>query len=134
VKDRSKFKIDSSRKSHEYFQTIFENDMGLDMVESAYAIYLSRNNNVIGWVKLSQGGLTGTVIDVRLVLSYALQCLAPAIVIAHNHPSGNLKPSQADINITNKLREACSLFEIRFLDHLIVSSDGYYSFADEGMM
>lgn len=134
VKDRKKCKISSSKDAYEQFKVLFENDMGLDMVESFYVLYLSNQNNVIGWIKLSQGGITGTLADKRLIFAYALNCLATCIVIAHNHPSGALKPSQADINLTNSIKKAGNLLDIQLLDHLILSSEGYYSFADEGML
>lgn len=95
-------------------------------------MHLNRANKVLGIHKLSTGGLTSTIADIRILLSVALKTMATAIIISHNHPSGVLKPSQADILLTEKIREAAKLLDIELLDHLIVSTDGYYSFAQEG--
>jgi DNA repair protein RadC len=87
-------------------------------------IFLNRQNNTIGWFKVSQGGLSGTVIDIRLILATALNCLASAIILCHNHPSGNLHPSEADISMTKKLQEASKLMDIQVLDHIILTETG----------
>lgn len=102
--------------------------------EEFWVLYLNNRNKIIGKEKLSSGGLTGTVVDVRLLFKNALHRLATAIVLAHNHPSGNLKPSQADIALTNKIKEAGRLLDIQLLDHLIIADTGFYSFADEGVL
>lgn len=97
--------------------------------------YLNRANRLIGVYELSKGGITGTVADPRLVLSVALKTAATGIILAHNHPSGNLQPSTQDKEITRKIQEASKLLDITLLDHLIVVSDGaFYSFADEGQL
>ncbi len=107
----------------------------LDCFESFYAIYLNRSNKILGYSFISSGGVSGCIVDVRLVLVKALQCLASGIIIAHNHPSQNLQPSHADKNLTKKIKEAAKLLDIEVLDHLILTSEnGYYSFADECMM
>lgn len=102
--------------------------------EEFWVIHLNRYNKIIHHERVSQGGLTGTVIDVRVILKKALEKLATSIIIAHNHPSGNLQPSEADRKITRQLKEAASLMEIPLLDHLIITQTGYYSFADEGIL
>ena len=102
--------------------------------EEFWAIYLSRNNNVIKMECISKGGVSGTVVDVRLILKPAIECLASSIILAHNHPSGNLKPSQEDINITKKVKDAAKLLDMIVQDHLIVGDQIYFSFADEGIM
>ncbi len=84
--------------------------------------------------QLSKGGITGTIADVRLILSVALKTLATGLILAHNHPSGNLKPSEADKKITNKIRQAAKLLDIELMDHIIISNEGYYSFMDEGVL
>ena len=83
---------------------------------------------------ISQGGLSGTIIDVRIILKMALEKLACSIILCHNHPSGNLIPSQADKDITNKIKEAGKFMDIPVLDHLIIGNDAYFSFADEGLI
>jgi DNA repair protein RadC len=98
-------------------------------------LYLNRANLVLGGHKVFTGGLTGTVADVRLILGIALKACACSIIISHNHPSGNLKPSGADQELTNKLKEAGKLMDINLLDHIILSPEGsFYSFADEGLI
>jgi DNA repair protein RadC len=84
--------------------------------------------------KISQGGLTGTVIDTRMILKHALDKRATSIIISHNHPSGNRTPSEADIKITKKIRSAAEIMDIMVLDHIIVAGRTYFSFADEGLM
>jgi DNA repair protein RadC len=103
-------------------------------LEEFWVIYLNNRNKVLGKEQLSTGGLTGTVVDIRIVLKRALERMATGIVLAHNHPSGNLNPSQSDIKLTDKLTQAAKLIEIQVLDHVIITESGYFSFADEGMM
>ncbi|MCB0527691.1 MAG: DNA repair protein RadC [Saprospiraceae bacterium] len=102
--------------------------------EEFWLLLLNKANEVIGRERLSTGGMSGTVVDVKLAFKAALDKLSSALIAIHNHPSGNLQPSQADIELTKKLRQAGLLLDIPLLDHLIVSERGYYSFADEGMM
>lgn len=95
--------------------------------------YLNRSNRLLGAFEASVGGMTGTVVDIRIILSVALKSAAVGLVLMHNHPSGNYNPSQADIELTKKIKEASKLFDINIVDHLIVSANpGYYSFAEEG--
>lgn len=104
-----------------------------DMIHEAFLVlFLSQSNKVFHHEVVSIGGITSTVVDVRLIIRKALVENAVSIIICHNHPSGNLKPSKADELMTKKVKEAAALFEIKLLDHLIVSEEGYYSFADEG--
>ena len=126
-----KVKVPSSQDCADFFRQLWE---GIDIYESFFAVYLNQSNNTIGWYKVSQGGITGTVADPRLILKKALDILATGIVICHNHPSGTLKPSLADEQITKKLKDGCSYFDIRLLDHIILTEDGYYSFMDEGIL
>jgi DNA repair protein RadC len=102
--------------------------------EEFWVLFLNRNNKVTGKQKLSQGGMTGTVIDVRLVLKLALERHATSLIICHNHPSGNLEPSDADKKITRQLKSAAALMEIPVIDHLIITQSGFFSFADEGLL
>ncbi|MDQ6756962.1 MAG: JAB domain-containing protein, partial [Bacteroidota bacterium] len=97
-------------------------------------IFLNRANKINHFEIISKGGITGTVADPRVILKKALEEDATAIILCHNHPSGNLKPSKADEELTLKIKEAAKYFDIRIMDHIIVSEDGYYSFADEGML
>ncbi len=102
--------------------------------EEFWVIYLNKGNRVIDKERVSAGGVAGTVVDVKIILKQALQKLASGIILAHNHPSGNMQPSDADISVTRKLKEAAKLMEIHILDHLIVGDSAYYSFADNGLL
>ncbi|WP_196889519.1 RadC family protein [Aureivirga sp. CE67] len=102
--------------------------------EEFWIIFLNNSNKVIFQMQLSKGGLTATVVDVRLLFKKALEIRATSIILGHNHPSGSLKPSNADRNITSKIKEAGNVLDIKLLDHLIITQKSYYSFADEGML
>src|SRR5512133_660360 len=102
--------------------------------EEFWILFLNRANKVQGRMKISQGGVSGTVTDVRIVMKQAIEMLASGLVICHNHPSGNNSPSDADIRITQKIKEAGALMDIQLLDHLIICGRNYYSFADNGAL
>jgi DNA repair protein RadC len=102
--------------------------------EEFWILFLNRSNKVISRMKLSQGGVSGTVTDVRMVMKKAIESLASGIIVCHNHPSGNLNPSESDSKITQKIKEAGTLMDIQLLDHLIISEKDYYSFADNGLL
>ena len=102
--------------------------------EEFWILFLNRSNKVTNRMKLSQGGISGTVTDVRMVMKKAIECLASGIIVCHNHPSGNLNPSESDTRITQKIKEAGNLMDIQLLDHLIISDKDYYSFADNGLL
>ena len=104
----------------------------LALQEQFVVLYLNRANRVLAAYEVSRGGLTGTVADPRLILSTALKLASSGILVAHNHPSGSLKPSQADLQLTEKIKDGGKLLDIQLVDHLILTSDEYYSFADEG--
>lgn len=103
-------------------------------IEVFGVIFLNRANRVVHFEIISQGGITATVVDPRVVISKALDHQAVGLILCHNHPSGNLKPSLADKSLTRKLMEAAALFDIRVMDHLIITRNGYTSFADEGLL
>jgi len=102
--------------------------------EEFWILFLNRANRVTGRMKISQGGVSGTVTDVRIVMKKAIETLASGLIICHNHPSGNTSPSDSDIRFTLKIKEAGALMDIQLLDHLIVAGKDYYSFADNGAM
>ncbi len=102
--------------------------------EEFWILFLNRSNKVIGRMKLSQGGISGTVTDVRMVMKKAIEYLASGIIVCHNHPSGNLNPSESDTRITQKIKDAGNLMDVQLLDHLIISEKDYYSFADNGLL
>lgn len=95
---------------------------------------MNRSNNTIGYAKISQGGVAGTVVDVKIIAKYAIDTLASSVILAHNHPSGNTQPSRADKDITQKIKDSLKLFDISVLDHIILTEDEYFSFADEGLI
>ena len=103
----------------------------IELLEEFKIILLNNSNEVLGIYPMSKGGITGCVVDVRLVFAVALKCNATAIILAHNHPSGKLKPSQADLNITQKIKSGAIILDISLVDHLIITKNGYYSLADE---
>ncbi len=123
-------KITSSNSVFEYVQPI----IGELPHEEFWILYLNNSNKIIKSAQLSKGGITGTVVDVRLAFKEALQLGAVGIILAHNHPSGTLKPSQADIQLTKKLKVAGDSLDIKVLDHLIITEKAYFSFADENML
>ena len=123
-------KIESSQSAFEIMQPI----IGELPHEEFWIIYLNNSNKVIHKNQLSKGGITGTLVDVRLVMKTAIEVGATALILAHNHPSGTLRPSEADKQITKKLKTASESLDIKVLDHLIVTEKAYFSFADEGMM
>lgn len=102
--------------------------------EEFWILFLNRSNRVISRMKLSQGGISGTVTDIRIIMKKAVEYLASGIIVCHNHPSGNLNPSEADSKITHKIKEAGNLMDIQLLDHLIISGTTYFSFADNGLL
>jgi DNA repair protein RadC len=106
----------------------------IDFVEQFKVLFLNRANKVLGILEVSTGGVTGTVCDPKVIFVAALKANATAIVISHNHPSGNLKPSQADEELTQKIKHAGQFLDIKLLDHVIITSESYYSFADEGLI
>lgn len=102
----------------------------IELQEEVKIILLNRANIILGQYEMSKGGASGTVVDIKIILGIALKCNASSIVIVHNHPSGSLEPSEPDKSITKKLKEACKLLDLSLLDHLIITTQGYYSFSD----
>lgn len=107
----------------------------MELLEEFVVLFLNKANKVTGLFRVSRGGTCGTVVDIKIVFAAAIKALASGIILAHNHPSGNVQPSQADSDLTRKCRDAGKVLDIAVLDHLILSPEGgYYSFADEGML
>ena len=109
-------------------------DGKIELVEQFKVLFLNRSNRIIGVLDASSGGITGTVADPRIILAAAVKCCAVNIILAHNHPSGSIKPSRADEELTIKIKEAARYLDIQVLDHIIITTEGYYSFADEGLL
>ena len=128
-----KAKISQSKDAYEYIKQFYYDD--IHIYESFFVLFCNRSHNVIGWIKLSQGGISGTVADIKLIAKHAIESLSSAIILAHNHPSDNKVPSDADIQLTKRTKEALKLFDIEVMDHIILTPEnGYYSFADEAML
>ena len=127
--DFPKQKLTSSKQSSEFIRQFYSDD--IEIYESFFILMLNRANETIGYSKISQGGICGTIVDVKIVAKFVVDSLASGIIIAHNHPSGNLQPSQADIQITNKIKEIVKLLDSTLLDHIILTKESYYSFQDE---
>ncbi|MBV2166397.1 MAG: JAB domain-containing protein [Kaistella sp.] len=127
------FKIEDSRKSFELILQKWEQDR-IEMQEEVKVLLLNRNNKVLGIYALAKGGITSCVVDVRIILAIALKTLATGIILVHNHPSGNLNPSNDDRKITAQLNSSCKLMGITLVDHLIITKEDYFSFADEGLL
>lgn len=106
----------------------------IDFVEQFKIMLLTRSNSVLGILNVSSGGVTSTVVDPRIIFSAAIKANACAIILGHNHPSGNLKPSQPDLDLTQKIKQGARYFDISVLDHVIVTRDEYFSFADDGVL
>jgi DNA repair protein RadC len=123
--------ISSSQDAYEVFIHYWSDDK-VELLEEFKVIFLNQANRVLKIFSVSHGGITGTVADPRLILAAAIKVACCGMIIAHNHPSGNLKPSKADLDLTQKIREAAKFFDIKLLDHLIICTEGYYSFADDG--
>lgn len=132
VKPSRMAKVSCSGDAEKIFRNIWGNS--LNYKESFYALYLNRANKVLGYQLISLGGISGTVVDVRCIYQAALKASCSGIILAHNHPSGNKEPSDADIKITKKLKDAGILLDITLLDHLILLPEGYTSLADEGLL
>ncbi|MEX2513017.1 MAG: DNA repair protein RadC [Cyclobacteriaceae bacterium] len=127
---QKKYKISSSRDVYE----LMRQELLDETVEFFFVLFLNRNNLVIKKQLISQGGTSATIADPKLIFKYAIESLANALILVHNHPSGNLKPSGADIDLTKKLCLAGKNLELPVLDHVIFTDLGYFSFADEGMI
>lgn len=121
-------------KSSKDIAGFLKNKLQDEPTENFMVVYLNQNGKILYHQVHTYGGMTSTVVDVRPIMRTALEQRAVSMILCHNHPSGNLKPSQQDKNITNKIKQAAKLFDVNVLDHVIVSNEGYYSFADEGLL
>lgn len=125
-------KISSSKDSADFIRQFYGDD--LEIFESMFILCLNQAQKTIGYAKISQGGIAGTVVDIRLIAKYAIDNLAVSVIMAHNHPSGNLNPSHADIAITEKCKKGLKLLDINLLDHIILTAGNHYSLQDNGKL
>ena len=133
VKPSKRPRITSTKEAYQILLQTWDANK-IEFVEQFKVVLMNRAHRVLGIYELSSGGISGTVADPKLVFMAALKANACCLIISHNHPSGNLKPSQADEALTRKISEAGKLLDIQVIDHVIVTSEGYYSFADEGLL
>ena len=132
VEERSGKFVTSAKSAKKLFDELYDNDY--DHIEKTYILGLSRNNEMVSWMLLGVGGISGVVMDARIILQFALLTNSSAIILSHNHPSGNPKPSSQDNLMTEKIKKGCEVVDITLLDHLILTSDGYYSYSDSGKL
>lgn len=133
VKPSQRPKITGSKDAHAVLFETWDKSK-LELIEQFKVMLTNRANKVLGIIEISTGGIAGTVADPKLIFAGALKAGASGMILAHNHPSGNLTASQADIELTRKLKAGGKLLEIQVLDHVIITSEGYFSFADEGLL
>ncbi len=126
-------KITSVQKAAEILLSTWDKDT-IELQEEFKVIFLNRANLVLGIYPLSKGTTSGTLVDVKLIFGVALKSNASGIIITHNHPSGNLKPSDADIDLTKKIKKCADFLDITLIDHIIVTKNGYFSFSNEGKL
>jgi len=131
IKAKDRIKITGSHDAADAFRQIWPT---YDHIEFSYMLMMNRQNQILGYHQLSKGGMTGAVVDVRVIFQVALKACCTSIIIAHNHPSGNLQCSDADRKISRQIKEAGAIMDIPLLDHLILTSDSFYSLADEGLL
>jgi DNA repair protein RadC len=123
-------RVGSSSDAYKFIKDVlFE---GMEVQEHFVVLFLSQSNQIIGYYRHSKGTINSTQVDIELILAVAIKTLSKAMIVSHNHPSGNKNPSDADRRMTKKLKQAAAVFNISVLDHIIVTSDDYYSFADNG--
>ena len=134
IKASERLKVKSSKDAYDIFIENWDQDT-IEHSEEFKLLLLNRSNSVLGIFPVSKGGLSGTITDVRLIYQAAIKANASGIIVCHNHPSGNLNPSESDTKITQKIKEAGNIIDVQLLDHLILTSGGdYYSFADNGLL
>ena len=136
---RPKFKVSErpqiSKSQDAYDILVQQWDKGkIELLEDFKILLLNRRNRVLGIVHISSGGLSGTVADPKVIFTAALKACASGIILCHNHPSGELDPSSEDLSLTKRLVEAGKMLDLKILDHLIISTNGYYSFGDDGIL
>jgi DNA repair protein RadC len=134
IKASERLQVKSSKDAYDIFMGSWSYD-SIGHVEEFKLLLMTRSNSVLGILSVSRGGISGTVTDVRLIYQAAIKACASGIIVCHNHPSGNLNPSESDTKITQKIKEAGYILDVQLLDHLIISPDNnYYSFADNGLL
>jgi len=125
--------IRRSSDAYKVLKELYNQDL-INAREEFIILYLNQGGKVLGYFRAFAGGITSVSCDLRIILGVGLKSLATSIILSHNHPSGNLKPSSPDLNLTKRVSKGCKLMDIHLFDHLILSEEGYFSFADEGLI
>lgn len=133
VKASERLQIKSSKEAHNLLRSTWDEGK-IEYFEQFKILFLNHSLKVLGLYEMSSGGITGTIVDIRMIFSAALKANATNFMIAHNHPSGNTTPSEVDKAMTKKIKQAGELLDIKLLDHLIITSESYYSFIDDGAL
>jgi DNA repair protein RadC len=132
IKSKDRKKITGSKESVDVLRSVWSDK--IEYLEEVLILLLNRQNQVLGWCKISSGGTSSSVVDPKVIFQIALNSNASAIILSHNHPSGNLRPSEADNQLTKRIKEGGKILEILLLDHVIITEESYYSYADEGQL
>ena len=122
--------ITSSKIASDYIRSFYGTD--IELFESCFILLLDQSNTTLGYAKISQGGICSTIVDIKIVCKYVVDSLAQGVILCHNHPSGNLTPSQVDRTMTEKLASALKLMDSKLFDHIILTKDSFYSMQDNG--
>ena len=125
-----KTKVTTSESASNVIRKFYFDD--INIYESFFILLLNRANNTTGFAKISQGGTAGTVVDIKIIAKYAVESLSSAVIICHNHPSGDKRPSDADLNNTRRIKDALLLLDVKLFDHIIITENDFYSFSDNG--
>lgn len=131
-RDFSIEKIKKAEDAYNYAKKFYFDD--INIYESVFVILLNQASNTIGYAKISQGGISMSVVDVRIIAKYAIESLASGVILVHNHPSGNKTPSMIDNNLTSKVKQALEFLDIRLIDHIVITENSYYSYQEEGRL
>lgn len=130
----TKRKLTTSRVIAEFAREVLESEDGINVYETFWMISLNNNNVIMDYAKVGMGGIRGVFVDTAMVAKFALETMASGVALVHNHPSGSLKPSQPDLKLTKLIKLGLDVFDINLIDHLIVTEDSYFSFADERLI
>lgn len=128
-----RFKISSSEDAYAGLHPLYDDGL-IEYQESCVVLFLNKANHTIGFKEISKGGTSGTIVDIKTIMGIACKTNTHALILSHNHPSGKLSPSDSDRTLTQTIKSAAQLFDIKVLDHIILTKENYFSFADEGLL
>jgi DNA repair protein RadC len=130
--DFPKVKITNSEDAVKFMRNFYKDD--IEIYESMFLLMLNRISTTIAFAKISQGGIAGTLVDIRIIAKYAIDSLSSRVIICHNHPSGNTAPSDADLQLTQRIKKTLDIFDCKLCDHIIITEKGYFSFSDNEIL